>query len=97
MNADVKYYELFDAESIVVNWNHHEKIENMHHIGIFYKVILENNDWKDDKDGHDSLGANWYNIDALEESMFHRLFGLNLKKKINNVLRENLWKHIIWN
>ena len=38
LNANVKEYELFDTESIVVNWTHHNEKEKMHHIGIFYKV-----------------------------------------------------------
>ncbi len=80
LNADVKSYKLFDAESVVVDWLHHEEMENMHHIGIFYKVSLKNKDLKNDADGQDSLGAKWYDIDSLKESMVSPLVWIELKK-----------------
>lgn len=80
LNADVKTYKLFDAESVVVDWLHHEEMENMHHIGIFYKVSLKSKDLKNDADGQDSLGAKWYDIDSLKESMVSPLVWIELKK-----------------
>ncbi len=80
LNADVKSYKLFDAESVVVDRLHHEEMENMHHIGIFYKVSLKNKDLKNDADGQDSLGAKWYDIDSLKESMVSPLVWIELKK-----------------
>ena len=80
LNADVKSYKLFDAESVVVDWLHHDEIENMHHIGIFYKVQLKSGNLKEDADGFDSLGAKWYDIDSLKESMVSPLVWIELKK-----------------
>lgn len=79
LNADVKKAKLFDVESVVVNWLHHEE-ENMHHIGIFYKVELKNAKLKADADGLDSLGAKWYDIDKLVEEDVAPLVWIELKK-----------------
>ncbi|MBQ4031525.1 MAG: NUDIX domain-containing protein [Bacilli bacterium] len=80
LNANVKEYELFDTESIVVNWTHHNEKEKMHHIGIFYKVTLENNNLKSDADGHDSLGAQWYEIADLTQDKVSPLVWIELNK-----------------
>ena len=80
LNADVKSFKLFDAESVVVNWLHHEETENMHHIGIFYKVGLKKYDLKEDADGQDSLGAKWYEISSLKKDMVSPLVWIELKK-----------------
>jgi ADP-ribose pyrophosphatase YjhB (NUDIX family) len=80
LNADAKSYKLFDAESVVVDWLHHEEMENMHHIGIFYKVTLKKYELKEDADGQDSLGAKWYEIDKLKKSMVSPLVWIELKK-----------------
>ena len=80
LDADVKNFKLFDAESVVVNWLHHEETENMHHIGIFYKVGLKKYDLKEDADGQDSLGAKWYEISSLKKDMVSPLVWIELKK-----------------
>lgn len=80
LNADVKTCKLFDAESVVVDWMHHEEMENMHHIGIFYKVSLKKTNLKMDADGRDSLGAKWYDISSLKKSMVSPLVWIELKK-----------------
>lgn len=80
LGAEVKSYELFDAESVVVDWLHHEEMEHMHHIGIFYKVTLKNANLKIDADGQDSLGAKWYDIKSLKKTMVSPLVWIELKK-----------------
>ena len=80
LNVEVKSYELFDTESVVVNWEHHGEVENMHHIGIYYKVKLKSNILKADADGQDSLGAKWYDISTLKKNMVSPLVWLELKK-----------------
>ncbi len=80
LNADVKSFKLFDSESVVVDWIHHDEMENMHHIGIFYKVKLKKNDLKIDADGQDSLGAHWYDIKSLKEKDVSPLTWIELKK-----------------
>ena len=80
LNADVKTYKLFDCESVVVDWMHNNEMENMHHIGIFYKVSLKDDKLKEDADGLDSLGSKWYDIDFLKEDMVSPLLWIELKK-----------------
>ena len=84
MDSDVKEYKLFDAESVVVDWIHHEQNENMHHIGIFYIVTLEDNSLKSDADGQDSLGAKWYEISDLTENDVSPLVWIELEKLRNS-------------
>ena len=80
LNADVLEYEIFDSESVTVNWIFEGEMVNMHHIGIFYKVTLKDNNLKDDADGYDSLGANWYSIDELSKDMVSPLVWIELNK-----------------
>ena len=80
LDADIKDYKLFDSESVVINWVHNDVEESMHHIGIFYIVTLKENNLKSDFDGHDSLGANWYDIDKLKESDVSPLVWIELNK-----------------
>lgn len=42
-------------------------IEDLHHIGILYTVNIKEENLKEDSDGLDSEGANWYNINDLKE------------------------------
>ncbi|MBR4177909.1 MAG: NUDIX hydrolase [Bacilli bacterium] len=84
LNADVKEYNLFDSESVTVNWKHKEQDENMHHIGIFYLVTLKDNKLKEDADGLDSLGAKWYDIDKLKKDDVSPLTWIELNKLLNN-------------
>lgn len=80
LNADVESYELFDAESVVVDWMFEGEMVNMHHIGLFYKVTLKDNNLKSNSDGHDSLGASWYDIDKLTEDKVSPLVWIELNK-----------------
>ena len=80
-NCNIKDYKLLDANSVVVEWIHHDKLESMHHIGIIYDVIIENHNIKKEADGQDSLGANWYNIDDLSSDIISPLTTLALKLK----------------
>lgn len=80
LGVDVKDYELFDAESVLVDWTHHDEMENMHHIGIFYLVTLNDDNVKTDADGLDSLGASWYDIDKLTEEDVSPLVWIELNK-----------------
>lgn len=80
-NCNIKDYKLLDANSVVVEWIHHDKLESMHHIGIIYDVKIENHNIKKDADGQDSLGANWYNLQDLTLDMISPLTSLALKLK----------------
>ena len=80
LDADVKEFKLFDAESVIVDWNYDGEDLNMHHLGIFYIVTLENDTLKSDGDGLDSLGANWYPIDELKEEDVSPLVWIEINK-----------------
>jgi ADP-ribose pyrophosphatase YjhB (NUDIX family) len=84
LGVDIKKYELFDSESVVVNWIHHDAEENMHHIGIFYIVSLKSNKLKVDADGQDSLGAKWYDVSNLTEDDVSPLTWIELQKLHKN-------------
>lgn len=62
-------YSIYCADSVLVDWVNHDKsedTENMHHIGIIYDVEIEDiANIKNGADGHDSLGASWYEISKL--------------------------------
>ena len=83
LGAKVLEYQLFDVNSVVVDWNYEGKDINMHHIGIFYLVTLADNNLKSDGDGLDSLGANWYEIDKLKEEDVSPLVWIELNKLRN--------------
>lgn len=80
LDADVLEYNLFDAESVTVDWIQDNEEENMHHIAIFYKVKLKDDNLKKDADGHDSLGASWYKINDLKEEDVAPLVWIELNK-----------------
>ena len=44
VGIEVTDYDLFDANSVNFEWNHKGQIENIHHIGIFYKINSYKND-----------------------------------------------------
>jgi mutator protein MutT len=83
LGANVLEYQLFDVNSVVVDWNYEGKDINMHHIGIFYLVTLADNNLKSDGDGLDSLGANWYEIDKIKEEDVSPLVWIELNKLRN--------------
>ena len=80
LDANVKEFKLFDAESVIVDWNYDGEDLNMHHLGIFYIVTLENDTLKSDGDGLDSLGANWYPIDELKKEDVSPLVWIEINK-----------------
>lgn len=64
---DVVKYELLDATAANITWQLNDKIiEELHHIGILYKVEATGK-LKKEPDGLDSNGAFWYEIDKLRK------------------------------
>ena len=60
--------ELLDAVSKTFKWDvNYKLIQDLHHIGILYRVEIEGNDLKTDADGLDSLGGEWKDIDKVKE------------------------------
>lgn len=64
----VKNYELITATSRTFKWQMTDKIiEDLHHIGILYKVEVEEDTVKEEADGIDSNGCNYYKIKNLSK------------------------------
>lgn len=67
----IKDYKLKMATTNYVVWNMNENVEeDVSHYGIIYDVIIDENDVdkiRKDADGHDSLGASWYDIKELNK------------------------------
>lgn len=60
--------ELFDVTSTNVVWETPlNYIEDLHHIGILYKVEIKEDKVKTDPDGLDSEGCDWYPVKELKE------------------------------
>lgn len=84
VGIDVIKYDLFDANSIILEWNHKGVLEQIHHIGCFYKIleykneILENIDINRQND--DSEGAKYYDINKLKKSELSDIAALEIEK-----------------
>ncbi len=62
-------YELIDAVSRTFKWQMEEDlIEDLHHIGILYKVEILEEKVKEEADGIDSNGCEFYKISELDSS-----------------------------
>ena len=58
--------ELYKVMDTNIKWKFDkDKYEDLHHIGIIYKVDIKENNLKQIPDGLDSEGADWYHLDKL--------------------------------
>lgn len=78
-------YELFDADSVSFEWNYKKDIiVKVHHTGIFYKVTKYNNKIRKnisiDTINDDSLGADFYDINALTKDNLSKIAIMELEK-----------------
>ena len=77
-------YNLFDASSVLVDWDYNNEIIKTEHIGIFYKVSNYNGDIKKeieiDNVNDDSLGADFYDIKDLTKDKLLAIVILELEK-----------------
>ena len=84
VGVEVKEMSLYDANSVLVNWMHHEKPEQIHHIGIFYKIISYDKELKKEvkitEQNDDSLGASFYEIDKLSKDDLSAIAILEIEK-----------------
>ena len=77
-------YELFDADSVIADWNYKGTLIRVHHIGIFYKItnyegkIREKSNITEKND--DSKGASFYDIKSLKKEQLSLIVILELKK-----------------
>lgn len=88
---EITKYNLFDANSVNVNWKYKNEDIITHHIGIFYKITKYKNKIKENIDideiNDDSLGAKFYKISELTKEDLSSIAILELEKlgyKINN-------------
>ena len=60
--------ELITATSRTFKWQmEKDVVENLHHIGLLYKVEVKEETLKEDPDGLDSNGCNYYEINKLHK------------------------------
>lgn len=65
--CNVSKYKLLSVQSTVIKWHDEEFNEDLHQIGILYKVELKDYSLKEDGDGFDSEGCDFYEIDNLNK------------------------------
>ncbi len=84
VGINVKDVILFDANSVVTEWVHHEEIEQIHHVGIFYKIVSYENEIKEEVEisaqNDDSLGASFYEIGSLSRNGLSEIAALLIEK-----------------
>lgn len=85
VGIDVMEWELFDADSVVFDWQYKEDLLlKVHHTGIFFKVLNYKNEIKSnikiDDVNDDSLGAEWYDIAKLTKKDLSLIAILELEK-----------------
>ncbi len=62
----ISEYSLFDVTATNIKWEIKKDLyEDLHHIGILYIVKTKDVKLKNDSDGLDSEGADWYSISEL--------------------------------
>ena len=69
----------------MVRWR--DDIEDLHHIGVLYEIIYDEQNIKDTPDGIDSLGASYYEISKLKKDELSPFTIMGLEKlgyKIND-------------
>ena len=68
IGGTIQNCSLLDVVSANIKWNMDDnKIEDLHHIGILYKVSINEKELKKESDGLDSEGASWYLIGDLKK------------------------------
>lgn len=84
VGIDVRELSLVDANSVLIEWMHHEELEQIHHIGIFYKIIAYENEIKNvveiTEQNDDSLGASFYEINQLSKEELSEIAIIAIEK-----------------
>lgn len=84
VGIDVTNFSLFDSDSVLIEWEHKGEFQQIHHIGIFYKIenykneVINNMDINEIND--DSLGAEFYEINSLSKEKLSKIAILELEK-----------------
>ncbi len=84
VGVSVTKYELFDANSVTVKYDHEGVKETVHHLGIFYKIMDYEDEIKENieitEKNDDSMGAKFYEIKNLKKSNLSSIAILELEK-----------------
>ena len=76
--------ELFDTDSVLLDWNHNKEIIKVHHTGVFYKITSYTGNIKTnielDDANDDSKGAMFCDIESLNKDNLSDITILELNK-----------------
>lgn len=84
VGVDVVNFQLYDANSVNLEWNHKGELQQIHHLGIFYLITKYKNKIQEkmtiNQYNDDSLGASFYKIISLRKSQLSAIAILELEK-----------------
>lgn len=84
---NITNYKLLDVVATNIKWEMEPNLwEDLHHIGILYIVDTNELFLKNEADGLDSNGANWYNITELNKKELSPFTILALEKLGYNIM-----------
>ena len=84
---NITNYKLLDVVATNIKWEMEPNLwEDLHHIGILYTVDTNELFLKNEADGLDSNGANWYNITELNKKELSPFTILALEKFGYNIM-----------
>ena len=84
---NITNYKLLDVVATNIKWEMEPNLwEDLHHIGILYTVDTNELFLKNEADGLDSNGANWYNITELNKKELSPFTILALEKLGYNIM-----------
>ena len=84
---NIANYKLLDVVATNIKWEMEPNLwEDLHHIGILYTVDTNELFLKNEADGLDSNGANWYNIAELNKKELSPFTILALEKLGYNIM-----------
>ena len=69
VGVDIIESKLLDVTATNIKWQVNENLEeDLHHIGTLYVVTINSDKLKNNADGRDSNGADWYEIKKLKKN-----------------------------
>lgn len=84
---NIANYKLLDVVATNIKWEMEPNLwKDLHHIGILYTVDTNELFLKNEADGLDSNGANWYNITELNKKELSPFTILALEKLGYNIM-----------
>ncbi len=84
---NIANYKLLDVVATNIKWEMEPNLwEDLHHLGILYTVDTNEYLLKNEADGLDSNGANWYNIAELNKKELSPFTILALEKLGYNIM-----------